>query len=221
MTDNFNKALTYSLEKEFAWLEGFDNPDENHIFSEQFETNMRKIFAKSEYTYVSVGRRRIRKSVLAALIALMLLAATGCGVAVKYIIEWKETQNTNHGTLDVMFEIKTPESSAPAELISPKVPAGFEIVNTDQNETTCTIEYQNSAGEMIYYSQDTDIENMSLSIDNEDAAFTEITINDYKGYSYSKEGVNSLLWTDGRSFYTLQGTCKMSILEKISESIHQ
>ncbi len=60
------------------------------------------------------------------------------------------------------------------------------------------------------YSQDSDIDNMSLSIDNEDADFKELTINGHKGYYYEKEGLNAFFWTDGVYFYTLQGICSMS-----------
>ncbi len=75
-------------------------------------------------------------------------------------------------------------------------------------------------GELIVYSQDGDIDNMSLSIDNEDADFKELTINGHKGYSYEKEGLNALFRTDGVYFYTLQETCSMSILKNMGKSLN-
>ena len=88
------------MNQEFDWLDHFSNPYEEYAFSDQFESNMLKILNKSEYSYVSIGSRRLRKSLLAILVALFLLAVSGCAFVTKYLIEWNETQNDAQGTLD-------------------------------------------------------------------------------------------------------------------------
>ena len=60
---------------------------------------------------------------------------------------------------------------------------------------------------------------MSLSIDNEDAYFEEISINGYKGYESSKDNINAVCWADGLYYYELQGTCEISILKEMAESL--
>ncbi len=107
--------------------------------------------------------------------------------------------------MDVTFDIDKNVTKAGPEFISPATPDGYRIAGTSQDITTCTIEYENASGELIVYSQDSDIDNMSLSIDNEDADFKELTINGHKGYSYEKEGLNALFWTDGGVFLYLAG----------------
>lgn len=221
MNNNFNNALYEALEIEFSWLENFENPDEKHTFSPEFEKNMKKIFNIPEYTYVSVGRRRIRKSLLAVLVALFIIFATGCAAVAGYlIINWHETQNSSQGTLDVTFDVENGNlNNTDIQRIAPKTPKGYYITDKQQDETTNYIEYTNDEGHIIYYSQDSDVTNMSLSIDNENADFKETVINGYKGYSYEKEGVSELIWTDGVYLYILQGTCEMELLEKMSTEI--
>ena len=93
MNKNFDSAIKNAFDKEFSWLNDFENPYEDYQFSRQFELNMENIIPMSEYTYVSVGRKRVRKSMLVALIALLALAITGCAVVAHYFVEWKESQN--------------------------------------------------------------------------------------------------------------------------------
>lgn len=215
MNNSFNKALNDALEKEFAWLEGFANPYENYTFSASFEYKMKRIVSMPERSYVSIGRRRVRKSLVAALIAILIFAMCGCAVAI--VVNWNETQNLEKGTLDVDFDIK---NSKPAdfsfECIVPNAPDGYSKSKQTNNNSSCTVEYTNEEGSTILYSQDSYVENMSLSIDNENAEISEIKVNGYKGYSYKKNETNMLIWTDGIYLYTIQGTCEMTILEDMS-----
>ena len=82
MNKNFDAALSQALEKEFSWLDDFENPYANYEFSSQFESKMRSIILKSEFSYVSVGQRRIRKTMLVALVALLAIVITGCAFGV-------------------------------------------------------------------------------------------------------------------------------------------
>lgn len=222
MDNNFDTALNIALEKEFAWLENFENPNGKHEFSPGFEEKMNKIFSMSEYTYISVGKKRIRKSVFAALVALFILIATGCAAVTSHlIITWHETENNSQGTMDVTFDIKNNSlEKAEFQCITPNIPLGYTVTDIQQDLTTYAIEYSDDKGNTIYYSQNSDVENMGLSIDNENANLEEVNINGYKGYSYKKEGMTALIWTDGIYLYTLQGTCKMKVLKEMTKTIN-
>lgn len=219
MNKNFNTALENALASEFSWLDKFENPYSEYQFSAQFESSMKTIIPKAEFTYVSVGKKRIRKTVLAALIALLAIAITGCAVAVHYIVEWHEEQNSEQGTLDVTFEFD--ENQAPDSIVTtlPATPAGYTISEEFSDNASCIIIYSDSKGNQIIYSHQNNIENMDISIDNENAVFKETTINGCKGYSSSKDGANALYWASGTYFYELQGTCDMDILWQMAESM--
>lgn len=216
MNRQYDDAIRHAFDEEFAWLDDFKNPYENHIFSDGFEAQIKQIARRADYRYVSIGRRRIRR-LFVALIALMLFAAT-CYAAVKAVpketstepkIQWNETQNDLYGTLDVTFDT---EGDLPPVSLDPKTPAGYTIDDILEDEFTLFILYSNNDGDLILYSRDHGIENASYGIDNEDADFREVSINGFKGYSSYKEGRNHLFWTDGTDFYMLQGTCSMDVL---------
>lgn len=219
MNNNFNTALENALTSEFSWLNDFENPYSEYQFSAQFESDMKTIIPKAEFTYVSVGKRRIRKTMLAALIALLTLAITGCAVAVHYIVEWHETQNSKNRTLDVTFELDKNQSPDSISMTLPTTPTGYSILEEYNDNSSCIIVYSDSLGNQIIYSHRNNIENMDLSIDNEHAVFEETTINGCKGYSSSKDGTTALYWASGTCFYELQGTCDMDTLWQMAESM--
>jgi len=220
MSNNLQKALSESLTIEFDWLNDFENPYEDYHFSQKFESNMQDICKKAKYTYVTLGSKRIRKSLIAILVALFVLAASGCAVVAKYIVTWNETQNDKQGTLDVTFDIEGPATNGKFIYLTPTTPTDFSAETIAKEDGFYVIQFSssNQDSEILYCQQGMD-ESMSLSLDNEDAYFEEISINGYKGYEYSKEGVNAICWADGIYFYELQGTCEISILKEMARSL--
>lgn len=57
MNKNFDLALENALKNEFCWLDEFENLYSDYKFSPQFESSMKTIIPKAEYTYVSVGKK--------------------------------------------------------------------------------------------------------------------------------------------------------------------
>lgn len=219
MSHNLHTALENALTSEFSWLDDFENPYSEYQFSAQFESNMKTIIPKAEFTYVCVGKKRIRKTMLAALIALLALVITGCAVAVHYIVEWHEEQNSNQGTLDVTFELDESQTSEFIVTKHPVTPPGYTISEEFNDNGSCIIIYFDSQGNQIIYSHQSNIENMDISIDDEDAVFEETTINGCKGYCSSKDGTTALYWASGTYFYELQGTCDIDILWQMADSM--
>lgn len=216
MKKNFDAALSQAFEKEFSWLDDFENPYADYEFSSQFESKMRSIILKSEFSYVSVGQRRIRKTMLVALVALLAIVITGCAFGVYYLVTWNEEQNDKQGTLDVTFDVDTNLVDV-ADVIRPKTPTGYTITKKIDDGSSYIMIYSDSHDNQIIYSRSGDIENMSISIDNEDADFKETTIHGFKGYQSFKDGIYALYWTDGNYFYELQGTCELDVLYKMIE----
>lgn len=216
MNRQYDDAIRHAFDEEFAWLDDFKNPYENHIFSDGFEAQIKQIARRADYRYVSIGRRRIRR-LFVALIARMLFAIT-CYAAVKAVpketstepkIQWNETQNDLYGTLDVTFDT---EGELPPVSLDPQIPDGYSIDKEYNDEAAFGFECSDKNGHLILYIRSYGIANSTVGIDNEDADFREVSINGFKGYSYRKEGINALFWTDGTDFYMLQGTCSMDVL---------
>ena len=220
MNKNFNTSLESALKNEISWLDDFINPYADYQFSSQFKSNMKTIIPKADFTYISVGKVRIRKAALAILVALLSLAITGCAVAVHYIVEWHEEQNTNQGTLDITFDIE--DNGIPRDWTTyiPETPIGYTITEQYTDDNSCIIIYSDSNEREIIYSY-SNIENINVSIDNEDSDFKETTINGCKGYSSAKDDTNALYWASGTYFYELQGTCDIDTLYQMAKSLVQ
>lgn len=216
MNDNFEVALKASLDSELSWTEDFDNPLKDYEFSEPFENKMKKVIGMSEYTYVSVGRNRIRKGLAVILVALLSLMIAGCAVAVHKYIEWNETQNDAQGTLDITFGAVDP-NTAKTEMFLPKVPDEYRITSEDIFNNDCTVEYESQEGVQLLFYRAEDIESMGLSIDSEADNFAETTIRGWKGYSSYDNGLSVVYWADSKFYYMMEGTCSLEALMSMIE----
>ena len=213
-----------AMELDYAWIEEIDTAELGHQFSPEFEKNIKKISRMAGRRYVNVGSHSIRRALLIAVVAVMMLGLAACAVVLtKPDIIWNETQNDYSGTLDITFDIEHPEGTEiPMEFqcIKPKKPWGYKILSESKPSSSIyEVTYKNSSGLVIFYSQWGHIENMNLALDNEDADFREITINGHKGYAYSKLGNNAITWSDGIYLYDIGGTADMKTIEKMARSV--
>lgn len=216
-------ALKKAMEYEYSDVPEPEQLDSEHCFSEEFTKQMKDICGIAERQYVSIGRRKVKRAVVVGLVAVMILSMTAGAIAIERIwVKWNMSQNDDVGTIDVTFEIDDPNNqSREFQYVKPETVDGFVIVSeVKHSENLYEIQYENEGdGTSIYYLQSGSIETTGIGIDKENADFQEILINGFTGYSYSKNGSNALIWSDGVSIYQLMGTCNMDILEKIAESI--
>ncbi len=206
------------------------NPDEleyGYRFSAAFENKMKKLINKSErlkkesdIKYIHIGKRSFRKT--AVLIAVIIMIMTLVACAVRLVVIWNETDNKEQGTLDVTFEVQGDVDTKNIEFIYPEVPEGFEIVKEHKSDQLLGIEYANSKGEIIIYSQCKGLENMGMSIDNDDEGFFEAEVNGHKAYARKdeKQG-NFLIWSDGTFFYSIITTQPLETLFEMAEKIYE
>lgn len=217
MNSNFNSALEKAFNEEFLWLNDFENPYAFHAFSSDFETEIKKIIPKAKYNYISIGHKRIRKALIAALVALLALAITGCAVAACYVT-WHETNNPSQGTLDITFDEVNSYDKEKSNIILPILPEGYAVKHKETSGSSVIITYMDKEKNKINYSRVDDLENMSVSIDNENVDLKEISINGYKGYTSRYGGISIIYWSDSWYFHTLQGTCDLETLVNMAES---
>ena len=227
MDSNLKLALGDALAREYARTSEIDPAELNHQFSPEFEKKMQELIDtldRNERRYVHIGHRRIRRALLVAVVAVMLLGLVACTVVLtKPSVSWNETQNDTSGTLDITFDVEYPEDaevSTEFEPVKPKKPWGYKIISKEILSTsTFRVTYEKNSGEIIMYTQNGDISSMSIGIDNEDALFIETTINGHRGYACTKLGNNALTWSDGIYLYDIIGTCDMETIEKMAQSI--
>lgn len=222
MDDMIKRAAAEALDIRYSWADGRDQSDYDYEFSGRFVKRMEKICRLAEHSYISLGRFRLRRAATAALIAAILMVLAGCTYAVtQAVIHWDEKQNDRNGTLDVYFDIDDPDGTLVDKgLRKPDTPEGYEIVSEEKDDGSYyMVEYRCKDSDILYM-QESGIENLGLTLNNEDNDCTEININGYKGYYRKFEtGALSLTWTDGIYLYELNGMAEISILKEMAESL--
>lgn len=217
MNNNFNSALENAFDEEFLWLNDFENPYAFHTFSSGFENEMRKIIPKAKYNYVSIGHKRIHRTLIAALVALLALAITGFTIAACYVT-WHENNNPSQGTVDITFEQGVLHDKEKSDVVLPTLPEGYATYNKETLDSSVIITYMDDEKKKISYSRIDDLDNMSVSIDNENVDLNLVSINGYKGYTSKSDGISIIYWCDSWYFHTLQGTCDLETLVNMAES---
>lgn len=240
MTENeFCRVLCEAMNEEYSWVTQPEKLEYEYSFSLKFEEKMQSLIRKNtaiakkdtedykriaksfdETSRIRIGHHTFRKMTLIIIAAVMMLALAAC-TAIYVSITWNEMQNEKQGTLDVTFEIDSNIGKTQAfDAKRPEIPQGFEIAEEDKitDGKHLSILYRNN-DEMIYYSQDGMSENMSLSIDNDDEGFTEISVNGYKGYALTKGEAPYMIWCDGEYLYYISGTVPYEVLEEMAHSV--
>jgi hypothetical protein len=97
------------------------------------------------------------------------------------------------------------------------IPEGHNYSNSENFGEIKIIFYSNVAGKEIQFSQ-TPV-NPEYQIDTEDAIVTEIIVNAEKGFLAQKEGLLTLIWTNGERTFHIIGEIEKDEIIKMAESL--
>lgn len=224
----FRQVLRETMCDEYNWAPAPQDLHYTYTFSPAFEVRMQKMM--EDYTVFPkplhnadrhryVGRFTLRRVAVVILAAVLVLALAAC--TVYYIrVHWNETQNDAQGTLDITFDVeRSGNTHTGFEAKRPQTPEGFTVVEELEYPGIRKISYEGSANQRIDYTQEADVDMMSISVDSDDDEFTQITVNGYKGYAIQLEDNPYIVWTDDVCLYQLSGTVPYAVLEKMAESI--
>ena len=189
--------------KAFMEAERIDNSSlksEDEIewdFSEKFEKSMNQLIKKNNHIKLST-RRKIRKGLLAAILAI-IVAFTG-------LMSVSATRTPFVEFIKKVFpqfnEVTLSEESTPSverietEYTLTNLPEGYEIKEYQKDDLGIFSVWKNKNGDEIVLIQD--LLDSNFSIDTEHT-YEELYINDYQAYYYASQ----LTWTDGVYWFTL------------------
>ncbi len=189
--------------KAFMEAERIDNSNlkrEDEIewdFSEKFEKSMNQLIKKNNHIKLST-RRKIRKGLLAAILAI-IVAFTG-------LMSVSATRTPFVEFIKKVFpqfnEVTLSEESTPSverietEYTLTNLPEGYEIKEYQKDDLGIFSVWKNKNGDEIVLIQD--LLDSNFSIDTEHT-YEELYINDYQAYYYASQ----LTWTDGVYWFTL------------------
>lgn len=222
----FRKILQEAMNEEYKWVPEPNTLKYEYDFSKSFERRINKAInacdSKNEITdennYIWIRRHAFKKTMVAVLVAVLALAFVAC--ATYWSIRWNETENIKQGTLDIEFDISDSHGEADSfEYKRPKTPSGFTVITEIKDSDMFELKYENGENLGIDYFQDSGLESMGLSINNESDSFSEIKVNGYKGYAIKEAVAPYIVWSDGEYLFYISGNVSYDILLEMAESV--
>ena len=218
MEQKLKEALQAYYDQELSNLPSEEELAAKQQFSPEFERKMERIKKLSRRNYVSIAHLTVRRSSVAAILVIVLLASSMSVEAirtpiVKFLLEGYETFSR------IIFPPVAPTSEdSTFEYIMPAIPDDYSVVSEIKLDGFYNVELQSVDGENIRYSKQR-LDSLTMDIDTEGITTEAIVINGFDGLRYSNKDVNNLIWNDGFCVFSLSGTCDFSLLEEMSKNI--
>ena len=193
--------------KAFLEAEALDNAklkSEDEIeweFSEKFENSMNKLIKKNNTIKIST-RRNIRKGLLAAIVAIIVLFTGLMSVTATRtpFIEFVKKVFSQYNEITLSENSMSPVERIETEYTLTDLPDDFEMTEYQKDDLVVMSKWENQTGEEIVLFQE--ILDPNLSIDTEHN-FQELNINGFEAYLMIAENNSVLSWTNGYYWFTL------------------
>lgn len=191
----------------FLEAEALDNAklkSENEIewdFSTKFEKSMEKLIKKNNTIKIST-RRNIRKGLLAAIVAIIVLFTGLMSVTATRtpFIEFVKKVFSQYNEITLSENSMSPVERIETEYTLTDLPDDFEMTEYQKDDLVVMSKWENQTGEEIVLFQE--ILDPNLSIDTEHN-FQELNINGFEAYLMIAENNSVLSWTNGYYWFTL------------------
>ena len=195
----FAKALIEAERTDNAAVPGEE--EINWEFSEKFCRSMDMLIKKNNRIKLST-RRTVTKSLLAAIIAILLLftGLMSCAVTREPIIRFVKKVFPQYIDISLSEESAPPVNSIETEYTLAGLPEGFMLDTYQKDEYHVFVIWKNDAEEELVFSQN--LLDSTFTMDNEHN-YQEVQINGYEAY-LNVYPLNSIIkWTDGVYWFTI------------------
>lgn len=201
MTDKELFLRSFSKADELEMAKYLVKDSFSHVFSVGFEKKMNRLISKHNRISLRT-RRKISKSLLAAVIALIVLFAGLMSVSAsrQKIVEFIESISKRETTIVLKdFEADAPETIE-TEYTLGTIPDGFTINQYDKEDVSVFIVWTNQKGESIVFSQD--VVYGAFIMDNEHD-YEKFEMYGYPAYIYGDETGYAISWSDGSYHFSI------------------
>lgn len=170
-------------------------------FSTKFEKSMEKLIKKNNTIKIST-RRNIRKGLLAAIVAIIVLFTGLMSVTATRtpFIEFVKKVFSQYNEITLSENSMSPVERIETEYTLTDLPDDFEMTEYQKDDLVVMSKWENQTGEEIVLFQE--ILDPNLSIDTEHN-FQELNINGFEAYLMIAENNSVLSWTNGYYWFTL------------------
>ena len=210
---NLELALVAIRDHELMQLPAESELQEVISLSQAFERRMEKLWRS---TGSKTTRRKTKQILLVAILAAMMASVMSVQAIREPVVNF--LMDIYDRCTDIIFQISANEAVEEIDFYVPAPPAGYVETGREELQTQVKVEYANRSGGYMRYTQ-YDLEGLSLSVDTEDADVRVEEIQGISVFSYSKNGLNSIVWSDGNFGYKVNATCSFPELMEIVEDV--
>ena len=195
----FAKAFMEAERRDHNGLPGEDKIEWD--FSKKFEKSIDKLIRQNNRIQLST-RRTVTKSLLAAIIAILLLftGLMSCAAIREPIVEFVKKVFPKYNEITLIESSIPPVDNFEIEYTLTNLPEGYVLKENQKYHFSLFSVWENINNEKILFSQN--LLDSSFAIDNEHG-YREFEINDFKAYFGETERGAFLIWSDGYYWFTL------------------
>lgn len=213
------EALIASMEKELETIPS--NLKDYHSFSAEFEGKMKRLIKKANIKYININKFRIRKSIVASLL-IIIIAAASMGVEAIRLPVVRLTEKIYKEFSEILFENKD-NIDVPQKIedvyIPAYIPKGYTLKEEVNNmRSMYFLIYTNNKEQEISVEQFT--LSVGMAVDTEGITTEDITINEMSGIIYTKRGLTTIIVNDNSYVHLVSGYESREELIKVTESLY-
>ncbi|WP_313343026.1 DUF4367 domain-containing protein [Sedimentibacter sp.] len=214
-------ALVISMENEINTIPSSIDLKEYHSFSAEFNKKMNRLIKKANIKYVNIDKFRVRRSIVAASLVIIIAAASMSVEALRLPVI-KLTEKIYAEFSEILFDneedIEVPKMIE-AVYVPSYMPEGYELVEESKDmKLMHFLVYSNEKGQLIMVDQYT--LGVSMAVDTEGITSEEITIKEKSGIIYTKNGLTTIIINDNNYVHMISGYESREEIIKIAESLH-
>ena len=214
------EAAARSCEIYVAHLEQGYEPENQHVFSVEFEKKLKRLKRKADHPVLYRAMHRVASIILAMLVlggTWITVDAEARAAFVGWVKEVYETYFV------YAFEGVPPTASEDIDYRPAWLPDGYTEFYYDASEDTVFVAYSNDAGQMMNFSYVHTPDKTKWMVDRNNAVVVQVEVNDCIGelfISTDSNNANAILWTDAddTAFY-LSAFVDEAELIRIAESV--
>lgn len=212
------EALEISMKRELEAIPS--DLKDYHNFSSEFERKMKHLIRKANIKYVNINKFRVRRSIVAASLIIIIIAASMSVEALRLpVIKLTEKIYTEFS--EILFNneenIEVPETIEDVYVPS-YIPDGYTLLEEEDMKLMHFMVYSNENEQEIMVEQFT--LSVSMAVDTEGITTEDITINKMNGIIYTKRGLTTIIINDNRYVHLISGYENREEIIKIAESLY-
>ncbi len=220
------EAVCGAFNEEYDYINSSEAKEYRYDFSNKADAGLKDLLRITDHRYVHFGKGMIRRSLAAALIAVMILCSCGMVYAVgNAIVNWTVSKgDLSSENWSVWFETDNPEEWDFERVVyQPQAPAELTVKSenlTKEDIPTYEVSYQTEDGNEVVYREILGITDGYFGIKVTQNNVEEVKIGENSGqHFYDDSGYNVLMWTDGYSLFTIEGLYDYSNMIMMAKSL--